>query len=453
MRIPLTTLLALGLSPALGIATTANNVPSSTVTDTTVNDAPTSAVSDGAAGPSTVTVTVTASCACDATGASNGDTIDTSAGNIPATSTGDSTVTATDGSSATATGSVEITCEDDGETGAASATDGAAATTTDGGGAGSATATGDSTDQTGTATGSGVIGADATSMTGAGTATASGDASTGGSGTATGTGGAATGTSAATTTSAASASTGTSGPLVGDDGTAKCDDFQCKTGADWLVAALCAISKCNSMWPLAGVDITSGDIYKAEKATFKTYDLDLKEYTHEVSYADATVNSGELNVSDNAPGSWLGGGFDRAVEKMGVSVADDGQRGKVLISKDKANSTETYEQAGLWGLTHLAGQFSWREDVPEDDDTWLSWLRKAEGSPVMIYTTDTPDSSLTKQQYYTVNQLSDDSKNVAIWDPYGEGFDAYKIIDPAKLKSSSKYLYHLDWPHFFYSGN
>lgn len=97
-------------------------------------------------------------------------------------------------------------------------------------------------------------------------------------------------------------------------------------------------------------------------------------------------------------------------------------------------------------------------------------MQKVDGSPVVIYTTDTPDSSLAKDQYYTVSTITNNSKYVSIyitaflrsaelnecfisvtlWDPYGDGMDAYKYIDISALKVSSKWIYHLDWPHFFW---
>lgn len=40
--------------------------------------------------------------------------------------------------------------------------------------------------------------------------------------------------------------------------------------------------------------------------------------------------------------------------------------------------------------------------------------------------------------------------SVTLWDPYGEGINAYKYIDISTLKTSSKWIYHLDWPHFLW---
>lgn len=45
----------------------------------------------------------------------------------------------------------------------------------------------------------------------------------------------------------------------------------------------------------------------------------------------------------------------------------------------------------------------------------VNFMQKVDGSPVLIYTTDTPDSSLTKDQYYTVNTITNKSKYVPIY--------------------------------------
>lgn len=44
----------------------------------------------------------------------------------------------------------------------------------------------------------------------------------------------------------------------------------------------------------------------------------------------------------------------------------------------------------------------------------VDFMQKVDGSPVLIYTTDTPDSSLTKDQYYTVSTITGNSKYVPI---------------------------------------
>ncbi|WVQ82874.1 hypothetical protein IAT38_005010 [Cryptococcus sp. DSM 104549] len=267
------------------------------------------------------------------------------------------------------------------------------------------------------------------------------DATTSASDTAATSAGSSTDASASATSSGAADPSATSGALAGPDGTAKCTDLKSYSRADWLVTALCAISKCNHMWPMANIGITSGDIYKAAEAKFTTYDLNLKSVTTVVKYADA-----RKDPSDNASDSWFGGGFDRAVEKMGGPGINDGK----LMKNDDANSTAV-EDAGRWGLTYLTGQFAVREDIPEDVAAFTVWMKKVDGTPVLIRTNDAPDGSLTKNQYYTVTSFDQDKKIAKLWDPLGDGDDAYVELAVDKLKSSCKYLYHLDWPHFFYN--
>lgn len=48
-----------------------------------------------------------------------------------------------------------------------------------------------------------------------------------------------------------------------------------------------------------------------------------------------------------------------------------------------------------------------------------------------------------------VSMLKSDC-SVVVWNPSGTGDDSYISIPIGTLKTSSKYLYHLDWAHFFY---
>lgn len=98
----------------------------------------------------------------------------------------------------------------------------------------------------------------------------------------------------------AASSSATSGPLLGYDGVAKCTNLQLHWGADWLITALCAISKCNHMWPVSNIDLAGGgDIYDAISADFTTYDLTLASITTNVKYADAIGN-----IADNKGTAW-----------------------------------------------------------------------------------------------------------------------------------------------------
>lgn len=45
----------------------------------------------------------------------------------------------------------------------------------------------------------------------------------------------------------------------------------------------------------------------------------------------------------------------------------------------------------------------------------VDFMQKLDGSPFLIYTTDTPDSSLAKDQYYTVSTITDNSKYVSTY--------------------------------------
>lgn len=45
----------------------------------------------------------------------------------------------------------------------------------------------------------------------------------------------------------------------------------------------------------------------------------------------------------------------------------------------------------------------------------VDFMQKLDGSPFLIYTTDTPDSSLAKDQYYTVSTITDNSKYVSAY--------------------------------------
>ncbi|OXG92636.1 hypothetical protein C349_00502 [Cryptococcus neoformans var. grubii Br795] len=256
--------------------------------------------------------------------------------------------------------------------------------------------------------------------------------------------------SASTPASSASSSTPTSA-LVGSDGVAKCTDYKCNSGADWLVSALCAIAKCNHMWPLSLVSDMQGDLYDTTRATFTVWSAPLQLNTSIITFDEANT----VLADNSAEGGWLGGAIDVAVEKMGgdgvyyTTDGEGGYEGKILMSsKTEANRTRV-EEAGVWGLVYLTGLYAVRESIPEDDATWLDFMQKVNGSPVLIYTTDTPDSSLIEDQYYTVITITNNS-NVTLWDPYGEGINAYKYIDISTLKTSSKWIYHLDWPHFLW---
>lgn len=94
-------------------------------------------------------------------------------------------------------------------------------------------------------------------------------------------------------------SSATSGPLLGCDGVAQCTDLQLHSGADWLITALCAITKCNHMWPVSNIDLAGGDIYDAISADFTTYDLTLASTTTNVKYTDAIGN-----IADNNGTAW-----------------------------------------------------------------------------------------------------------------------------------------------------
>lgn len=48
-----------------------------------------------------------------------------------------------------------------------------------------------------------------------------------------------------------------------------------------------------------------------------------------------------------------------------------------------------------------------------------------------------------------VSMLKNDC-SVVVWNPSGTGDNSYISIPIGTLKTSSKYLYHLDWAHFFY---
>lgn len=45
----------------------------------------------------------------------------------------------------------------------------------------------------------------------------------------------------------------------------------------------------------------------------------------------------------------------------------------------------------------------------------VDFMQKLDGSPFLIYATDTPDSSLAKDQYYTVSTITDNSKYVSTY--------------------------------------
>ncbi|UOH79495.1 hypothetical protein LQV05_000500 [Cryptococcus neoformans] len=238
----------------------------------------------------------------------------------------------------------------------------------------------------------------------------------------------------------AASSSATSGPLLGEDGVAKCTDLQLHSGADWLVTALCAISKCNRMWPVSNINMAGGgDVYDGISADFTTYDLTLASTTTKVKYIDAIGN-----IADNNGTAWFGGGFDRAIIAMGGPGVDNGK----LITNDYSNVTAV-ETAGMWGLTYLTGQYAVVESIPSDNTTWASWMSKIDGSPVLIRTSDAPDASLKANQYYTLSTM-DGTDNVVVWNPSGTGDNSYISIPIGTLKTSSKYLYHLDWAHFFY---
>lgn len=106
---------------------------------------------------------------------------------------------------------------------------------------------------------------------------------------------------ASSVSSSAASSSATSGPLLGEDGVAKCTDLQLHSGADWLVTALCAISKCNHMWPVSNIlMLDEGDVlYDGASANFTTYDLTLASTTTTVNYTDAIGN-----IADNNGTAW-----------------------------------------------------------------------------------------------------------------------------------------------------
>ncbi|ADV19740.1 hypothetical protein I315_03899 [Cryptococcus gattii Ru294] len=250
----------------------------------------------------------------------------------------------------------------------------------------------------------------------------------------------------ASASNSAASSSATSGPLLGYDGVAKCTDLQLHSGADWLITALCAISKCNHMWPVSNIDFAGGgDLYDAISADFTTYDLTLASTTTNVKYTDAIGN-----IADNNGTAWFGGGFDRAIIAMNGPGVDGGK----LITNDYSNVTAV-ETAGMWGLTYLTGQYAVVENIPSNDTTWgklsnsATWMNKIDGTPVLIRTSDTPDASLKANQYYTLSTM-DGTDNVVVWNPSGTGDNSYISIPIGTLKTSSKYLYHLDWAHFFY---
>lgn len=104
----------------------------------------------------------------------------------------------------------------------------------------------------------------------------------------------------ASASNSAASSSATSGPLLGYDGIARCTDLQLHSGPDWLITALCAISKCNHMWPVSNIDLADGgDIYDAISADFTTYDLTLASTTTKVKYTDAIGN-----IADNNGAAW-----------------------------------------------------------------------------------------------------------------------------------------------------
>ncbi|XAO22440.1 hypothetical protein I312_101211 [Cryptococcus bacillisporus CA1280] len=107
--------------------------------------------------------------------------------------------------------------------------------------------------------------------------------------------------------SSSSSSTPTSA-LVGSDGLARCTDYKCNSGADWLVSALCAISKCNHMWPLSLVFDIEGDLYDATRAAFTVWSAPLQPVTSVITFDKANTA-----LADNsAEGGWLGGALDVA---------------------------------------------------------------------------------------------------------------------------------------------
>lgn len=202
---------------------------------------------------------------------------------------------------------------------------------------------------------------------------------------------------ASSVSSSAASSSATSGPLLGEDGVAKCTDLQLHSGADWLVTALCAISKCNHMWPVSNIlMLDEGDVlYDGASANFTTYDLTLASTTTTVNYTDAIGN-----IADNNGTAWFGGGFNRAIIAMGGPGVDSGE----LITNDYSNVTAV-ETAGMWGLTYLTGQYAVVESIPSDDTTWATWMSKIDGTPVLIRTSDAPDASLKANQYYTLSTM------------------------------------------------
>lgn len=180
--------------------------------------------------------------------------------------------------------------------------------------------------------------------------------------------------SASTTASSPSSSTPVSA-LVGSDGVAKCTDYKCNSGADWLVSALCAISKCNHMWPLSLVSDMQGDLYDTTGATFTVWSAPLQPNASVITFDQANTA-----LADNsAEGGWLGGAIDVAIEKMGgdgvyyTTDGEGGYEGKILMpSKTETNRTRV-EEAGMWALVYLTGQYAVRESIPDDDATWCEF--------------------------------------------------------------------------------
>ncbi|KIR53789.1 hypothetical protein I315_03915 [Cryptococcus gattii Ru294] len=189
------------------------------------------------------------------------------------------------------------------------------------------------------------------------------------------------------------------------------------------------------MWPLSLVSDIQGDLYHTTRAAFTVWSRLFQPVTSVITFDEANTA-----LADNsAEGGWLGGALDVAIENMGgdgVYNTTDGERGykgKVLMSSKTETDRTRVEEAGFADLVRI-----------------VDFMQKVDGSPVLIYTTDTPDSSLAKDQYYTGRRANECFISVTLWDPYGDGMDAFKYIDISALKVSSKWIYHMDWPHFFW---
>ncbi|KAK8858679.1 hypothetical protein IAR55_002908 [Kwoniella newhampshirensis] len=253
------------------------------------------------------------------------------------------------------------------------------------------------------------------------------------------------------------------GPLVGPGGSVNCTALVCHTGADWMLASLCGMAKCNKDWPMANIAFQQGNMSYAEELQVTTYDTNLTAHRIHVSYTNASTNA-----NDNAPDFWLGGAYDKAVEQVkGPGVNASG----LIATADLPDGQRS--DAGVWGLQRLTGWYAAKEDLPEDK-LLLEWLGKSmgkssytssclvqygmtnavsTGSPVLVLTSNASDIKLKTNQYYTVSHFDAHSNDTVVWDPYGVGEKAYTSVPWGDFRKSVANLYHLDWPHFFHTQN